>query len=106
VVFKNPYWSEVLKASALQRWIIVNSILYYEMDKIIVDDKRFDENARQLVSIMKTLSKEEMKRTDYYYCMYDFDGSTGFYLYSRLNKLDKIKLSDIANRVYKLYTNK
>lgn len=99
--FGNPYWSEKLKMSALQRWLIVHSILYYEMNSSIVSDKMFDANARQFVK-MQNENPEEAEETDYWYVFYDFDGSTGFDLYDRLTKRDKKYLTHIASHVLKL----
>lgn len=96
--FKNPYWSNKLKMSALQRWIIVHSILYYELDDSIIEDKVFDDNAKQLVQMQKQFV-EEAKGTDYWYVFHDFDGTTGFDLYDRLNKHDKEYLMHIAKYV-------
>lgn len=99
--FGNPYWSEKLKMSALQRWLIVHSILYYEMDNSIVSDKMFDANAKQLVK-MQSENPDEAERTDYWYIFYDFDGSTGFDLYGRLTDKDRKYLRHIAAHVLKL----
>ena len=100
--FTNPYWSNKLKMSALQRWVIVHSILYYEMDSSIVSDKMFDDNAKQLVKMQKQYS-DEATQTDYWYLFYDFDGSTGFDLFGRLKKKDRRYLTQIAQHVLKLH---
>jgi len=94
--FNNPYWSETLKISALQRWVIVNSIIYYEFNDNIASDKYFDLNARQLAKMILD-SPSSSKASDYFYCMFDFDGMTGFDLWNRLNEKDKIKLKGIAD---------
>lgn len=100
--FSNPYWSNRIKIGSLQRWIIIHSILYYEMSNSIIPDKVFDANARQLVD-MQTKFPEEAKESQYWYVFYDFDGSTGFDLYYRLNKKDKTYLKSIAQHVLKLW---
>ena len=51
---------------------------------------------------MEQASEEELETTDYWYCMYDFDGSTGFHLYDRLTKYDKRYLTKIAQYVLSL----
>ena len=99
--FKNPYWSEKLKISALQRWILVESYLYYELDTNKVSDKVFDANAKQLVEMQKA-NKSQAKKSDYWYAFYDFDASTGFYLFGRLNKKDKERIKQIALHVLNL----
>lgn len=96
--FTNPYWSNKIKISTLQRWIIVHSIIYYELNSSLVDDFVFDQNARQLVAMQKAY-KDEAKESQYWYMFYDFDASTGFHLYDRLDKHDKEYLSKIARHV-------
>lgn len=99
--FANPYWSNKLKIESLQRWIIVHSIIYYELGSSIVSDKVFDANARQLVQMQNDFPKDA-KQSQYWYLFYDFDGTTGFDLYSRLNKKDKAYLMKIAKHVLRL----
>lgn len=43
---------------------------------------------------------DEFKRSRYYYAMYDFDGSTGFDIPSRLTKEDYEHLWKVATMVY------
>lgn len=93
------YWSDSTKISYLQRRIIVHSILYYEMDSSVINDKQFDVLCQQLVQMQKEADFAEFRKSTYYYVMHDFDGSTGFYLYGRLTKYDKEYLSQIAGSV-------
>ena len=93
--FNNPYWSNKLRINSLQRWIIVHSILYYELDFTLISDKIFDANAKQLVELQNTFPKDATK-SKYWYVFNDFDGSTGFHLYNRLKKRDKEYLMQIA----------
>lgn len=103
--FNNPYWSNKLKISTLQRWIIVHSLLYYEMSNSIISDQEFDKNAYQLVELQKCF-QEDAKHSDYWYVFYDFDANTGYYIYDRLNEHDKERLTNIAEHVLKLYKSK
>lgn len=82
----------------LQRWIIVQSILYYEMDYNIVSDQVYDKNCYQLVEMIKE-HPDVYKETQYYYCMFDFDGSTGFDIRGRLNEHDNNYLTHIASNL-------
>lgn len=100
--FCNPYLTEIEKANLLQRWIIVHSILYYVMDKSVVEDRMFDSNERQLVELMKEMPEKDRKRTRYWYAFYDFDGSTGFHLYKRLHKEDNEYLTREADTALRL----
>lgn len=98
----NPYFTVLEKINLLQRWIVVHSIIYYEHNTSIVSDKMFDDNCKQLVTMMQEHDKE-LKMSRLYYCMADFDGSTGFDLPSSLNKRDYVYLSSIAKHVIKMY---
>lgn len=102
MIFKNPYWSNKLRMGSLQRWLIVHSILYYEMSSSIVEDRVFDANAKQLVE-MQAEFPDEAEESEYWYVFYDFDGSTGFDLFHRLNKHDKHYLTQIAQHVLAVY---
>jgi len=93
VDFSKTNLSILEQISVLQRMIILHSILYYELDNSVLTDKSYDELSRQLVTMQKS---NDTKDTDYYYCMYDFDGNTGFDLYNRLSEKDKTYLKHIA----------
>lgn len=95
------YLSVKAKMSTMQRFIIVHSILYYIKNTSVISDKEFDDVARYLVKLKKE-NAEEYKQTDYYYCMKDFDGTTGFDLYDKLNLHDKMYLTCIADNIIKI----
>lgn len=96
------YFTEKLKIDFMQRVILLHSYIYYEHDKNIWTDKQFDSNARQLVEMQAGKTEEWIKQeTQYGYVFYDFDGTTGFDLWGRLNKKDKQYLSNIAERMLK-----
>ena len=99
------YWDDHVKISYLQRRIIVYSIMYYERDESCVSDRQYDMISQRLVHLQSSVDEEEFKKSTYYYVMYDFDGSIGFHLYSRLNKKDKEWLGRIADMVYKQWKN-
>lgn len=95
------YWSDSTKISYLQRRIIVYSIMYYEQNESCVPDSYYDSISHQLVAMMKSCDKSELRKSTYYYAMYDFDGSTGFDIPSRLTKYDREYLGNIAAHVHK-----
>lgn len=95
------YWSNSTKISYLQRRIIVYSIMYYEQSESCVSDKEYDSISQQLVKLQKTCSRSDFRKSTYFYAMYDFDGSTGFDIPSRLTKHDREYLTSIASHVYK-----
>lgn len=96
------YWTEQTKISYLQRRVIVYSIMYYELNQSCISDSEYDKISRQLVKMQSAVNSELLKDTQYYYCMYDFDGTTGFDLPSRLNAKDKDYLYHLAKHILKL----
>ena len=90
------------KVDFAARYVIVHSIIYYKMDDSVISDKKFDKKAAVLVKLSKKYP-EEVKNSEYYRAIYDFDGSTGFHLYSRLNKSQRRYLKQIARYVIRLY---
>lgn len=90
------------KVDFAARYIIVHSIIYYELDESVISDKKFDKKAAVLVKLIKKYP-EEVKNSEYYRAIYDFDGSTGFHLYSRLKKSQRRYLKQIARHVIRLY---
>ncbi len=75
--------------------------MYYEYDESCVSDAYYDSLSQQLVELQRTCDPTEFRRSTYYYAMYDFDGSTGFDIPSRLTKYDREYLTNIASYVYK-----
>ena len=86
--FLNPYFTITEKINSLQRWIIIQSIIYYEQGFSWFTDKKFDDNSKQLVELTSKNPKE-FKKSRYYYLMDDFDGCSGFDLPSRLTVEDR-----------------
>jgi hypothetical protein len=82
----------VEKIQLLQRWILVQSFAYYELNQNIASDFEYDENAKQLSEFAKT-NPDEFKRSKYYeyfhdYCQDDIHYTSGFDLLDRLRKSD------------------
>ena len=90
-------WDKITCINFLQRKIILNAIAYYELDSPKLSDREYDELSRQLVELQKDIDIHE---TQYGYLMYDFDGTTGFDLYSRLNEKDKRYLMQLARYIF------
>lgn len=97
------YWDEHVKISYLQRRIIIYSIMYYKMNGSCIPDKQYDAICNQLVHLQNSVDINEFKMSQYYYAMYDFDGTTGFDLPDRLNEKDQIYLTNIAEYILKCY---
>lgn len=96
--FKNPYFTNEEKISLLQRWIIVQSRLYYDTDIELVTNKVYDDNCNQLVGLQNDFPKA-FNKSQYKYIFKDFDGSTGFYLYSKLRDGDRERIDDIVGNL-------
>lgn len=83
--FNNPYWSNKTKIQMLQRWILVHSFLYYELNNSIVSDEMFDKNSKQLTTMKRKFAKS-YKEALFGYAMKDFDGSTGYGFHNNLKE--------------------
>lgn len=79
--------TEIGKINLLQRWILFHSYLYYEKNTSIVSDYVFDMNAQQLY---KMKNNKEYRNSKYYYVFEKFEGNSGFDLFSKLNKVDRL----------------
>ena len=92
--FHIPF-NAVEKIQLLERWILVQSFAYYELNANIASDFKYDANARQLAELKKEYP-EEFKRSRYYDIFHDYcsedDGAhytSGFDLLMRLKKFDE-----------------
>lgn len=93
-------WDVYERISFLQRVILIHSYLYYMLDETLWTDKKYDENARQLVQYQRRLTEYQIiKYTQYGYVFYDYDGTTGFDLFYRLREADKQVIARIANQI-------
>ena len=103
--FNNPYFSTTAKIQLLQKWILVHSVIYYELDESIVDDNTYDMNEVQLAKLMQDNPKAASK-SKYADCFRGFDGSTGFDLYKRLTVKDRREVYETAQYVLSLHKEK
>lgn len=92
--------SDIEKVSVMQRYILVHSCLYYELDSSIITDKAYDKTAYKLVEMQKGINVSD---TDYGYAFHGFDGSTGFDLYGKLSDKDRKRIRDISVSVLRNY---
>lgn len=98
----NVYWTDKMKIDFLQRVVLIHSYLYYEKDTTLWSDKKYDEVVKQLTIIQKQKTEQWIKQnTQYGYCFYDFDGSTGFDLWGRMKGKDKQFIKNITERMLK-----
>lgn len=80
----------------LQRFIIVHSYIYYELNDNVISDKDYDVKAKELVRY-KNEYPELWKSSEYYKQFGDdYNGATGFSLYHELNEHQKLIIQSIA----------
>lgn len=96
MIFKNPYFDNVEKIELLEKWILINSYLYYIKGNSIVEDIEYNENAKQLEEFIRLYS-EDFKQSKYYYCFKDFSISTGFDLWYKLEKETQDIIIDLVD---------
>lgn len=90
--FHDPF-NPVEKIQLLQRWILVQSFAYYELNENIASDFKYDDNAKQLAALKKEYPKE-FARSRYYeyfhdYCQDDIHYTSGFDLLEQVRKNDE-----------------
>lgn len=83
----------------LQRYIIVHSYIYYELDGSTIPDKVYDAKARQLVKLKN--NHPDLWKNSMYYKQFndDYNGATGFTLYHDLDDHQKEIIRSIAYRI-------
>lgn len=91
------------KIEALQRYVLVHSMLYYDMDTNVISDKKFDRAAWLLADKIQKFGPKKIASTQYGYVFKDFDGSTGFDLIDRLTSQDRKLIKCVATSVLKSY---
>lgn len=80
----------------LQRFILVHSYIYYELDNNVISDKFYDEKSKELVHLKNQYP--ELWKSSMYYKQFgdDYNGATGFTLFYDLPKLEQDKIRRIA----------
>lgn len=91
------------KIEALERYILVHSLLYYHMSESLITDQQFDKAAKLLASKIQKFGASKIAKTQYGYVFTDFDGSTGFYLIDALKKSDRKRIKQVARAVLNSY---
>lgn len=80
----------------LQRFVIVHSYIYYELNNNVVSDKFYDEKSKELTKYKNEYP--ELWKSSMYYKQFgdDYNGSTGFTLYHDLDEHQKEIIRNIA----------
>ena len=90
--FHQPF-SIVERIQLLQRWILVHSFCYYELNENVIDDFKYDANARQLEDLAITYP-DEFKMSRYYKYFNDFFSDDGTHMTSGFDLLRRIESDD------------
>ena len=85
-------WTLIDKINFVQRKILLNSVMYYVHDMTFISDAHYDDCCKKLVELQEEYGPDFVDDSMYGYSFYDFDGSTGFHLYSRLTFEDQMWL--------------
>lgn len=84
----------------LQRFIIVHSYIYYELNDNVISDKEYDAKSKTLMDL-KLKYPDLWKSSEYYKQFGDgYNGSTGFTLYHDLNAHQQEIIKSIVNGIY------
>ena len=81
----------------LQRFIILHSYIYYELDDNVISDREYDARAKELVRYKNEYP--DLWESSEYYKQFgdDYNGSTGFTLYHDLDEKQKMTIRSIAS---------
>lgn len=73
----------------LQRYIIIHSYIYYEMNNNVISDKTYDAKSKELTKLKNDYP--ELWKTSEYYKQFgdEYNGATGFTLYHDLDERQK-----------------
>lgn len=83
----------------LQRFIIVHSYIYYELNSNIIRDQQYDKKAKELVEYKNNYP--DLWKSSEYYKQFgdDYNGATGFTLYHDLDEHQKEIIRAISHSV-------
>lgn len=90
--YRYPF-NVVEKIQLLQRWILVQSFGYYELNDSIASDFTYDSNAKQLAEFKRDYPVE-FKRSKYYEYFKDFGADDGTHYTSGFDLLERLKKTD------------
>lgn len=83
----------------LQRFILVHSYIYYELNNNVISDKFYDAKSKELVKYKNDYP--DLWKSSMYYEQFkdDYNGTTGFTLFYDLTKSEQEKIRRIALQV-------
>lgn len=89
------------KIDFLQRYIIVHSYIYYELNNNVISDRKYDEKSKELVSLKNKYPN--LWKNSYYYAQFtdDYNGCTGFTFWHNLDDRQRNVIRTIVNCISK-----
>ena len=93
-----PHWDAKTRIELLERWILVQSYIYYELNDNCASDFDYDNNVRQLFELIKN-NPDDHHNSRYYLYFDKFEPgcTSGFELLEKVRKKNKA-LYDILYR--------
>lgn len=85
----------------LQRFIILHSYIYYELNNSFITDKLYDEKSKELVWYKKEYPNLWKKSMYYKQFGDEYNGATGFTLYHDLDEYQKEIIKSLVPRSLK-----
>ena len=84
----------------LQRFIIVHSYIYYELDNNVISDREYDARAKELNEYKNNYP--ELWESSMYYKQFgdEYNGATGYGLYDALDDHQKDIIQSILQLIY------
>lgn len=84
----------------LQRFIIVHSYIYYELNNNVISDREYDAKSKELVKYKN--EHPDLWKNSMYYKQFgdDYNGATGFTLYDSLSEHEKKYIRSVVNCMY------
>ena len=83
--FSNKSFTDKEKIQLLQRSILVDSYVYYELNENLLADSNYDTNTRQLLALKKA-NPEAWQKSGYRRYFENFESGTGFDLMYKVRK--------------------
>lgn len=83
--FSNKSFTDKEKIQLLQRSILVDSYVYYELNENLLADSDYDANTRQLLALKKS-NPEAWEKSRYRRYFENFESGTGFDLMYKVRK--------------------
>lgn len=83
--FSNKSYTDKEKIQLLQRSILVDSYVYYELNENLLADSDYDANTRQLLALKKS-NPEAWGKSRYRRYFENFESGTGFDLMYKVRK--------------------